>query len=330
MSSVDVMATSRRLSATTGPVAAFLGATALVIAVCVPAFLPPFYVQFLALVLTYATWALSFGLVMGHLGLTSFGHAALFGGGAYAATLVGLHIAPSLALSLLAGAIFGAFIGAVMGVVLGRLNGVAFAIGSLAFGGMIYQIAHGWVDVTGGSDGLVGLALPTLWGIKLGRAGLYWSALAVMVVSVTAMVVGLRSRYGMLLHAVRDNRVRAEASGVPVFLVRCIVLAMSGTMAGAAGAISAYIIGSVAPSAVNWTGSGDVLVMGILGGVRSIAGPIVGAFLFTILEQFLSQTVADYRLLLGLIFMAIVVLLPSGLSALFEPRATGNEEAPDA
>lgn len=330
MSSVDVMATSRRLSATNGPVAAFLGATALVIAVCVPAFLPPFYVQFLALVLTYATWALSFGLVMGHLGLTSFGHAALFGGGAYAAALVGLHIAPSLALSLLAGAIFGAFIGAVMGVVLGRLNGVAFAIGSLAFGGMIYQIAHGWVDVTGGSDGLVGLALPTLWGIKLGRAGLYWSALAVMVVSVTAMVVGLRSRYGMLLHAVRDNRVRAEASGVPVFLVRCIVLALSGMMAGAAGAISAYIIGSVAPSAVNWTGSGDVLVMGILGGVRSIAGPIVGAFLFTILEQFLSQTVADYRLLLGLIFMAIVVLLPSGLSALFEQRATGNEEAPDA
>ena len=162
MSSVDVMATSRRLSATNGPVAAFLGATALVIAVCAPAFLPPFYVQFLALVLTYATWALSFGLVMGHLGLTSFGHAALFGGGAYAAALVGLHIAPSLALSLLAGAIFGAFIGAVMGIVLGRLNGVAFAIGSLAFGGMIYQIAHGWVDVTGGSVSIDGTDLRDL------------------------------------------------------------------------------------------------------------------------------------------------------------------------
>ena len=299
---------------------------ALLAMACAPLVIPPFYTQFLALVLNYGIWALSFGLIMGHLGLTTFGHAAVFGGGAYAAALVGLHFEPSLPWSVLAGAMVGSLIGGSMGLVLGRLSGVAFAIGSLAFGGMVYQIAHGWVEVTGGSDGLVGLPLPTIGGIRLSKPGLYWASLSLTIISVGLMITGLRTRFGMILHAVRDNPIRAEASGIPVFLVRCITLALSGAMAGSAGAMSAYIIGSVSPSSVNWTASGDVLVMGILGGVRSIAGPIAGSIVFTILEQLLSQVLVNYRLVLGLAFIAIVVLLPSGLSTAFHRLTTWGRE----
>ncbi len=277
-----------------------------------PLGLPGFYVHLFALVLAYGTWAMSFGLVMGQLGLTSFGHAALFGGGAYAAAWTALHVSDGLLAGLAAGCLFGAASGAVLGVVLGRLSGVAFAIGSLAFGGMVAQIANSWVAVTGGSDGLVGLPFPRLFGRELDDRALYWTALALAGAAVFGLRTLLRSRPGMVLHAVRDNPLRAASSGIDVLAVRIATLALSGALAGLAGGLSAYIVGSVAPSAVDWSASGTVLVMAVLGGAGSVTGPLLGAAVYTLLEQVLSQAVPNYRLILGLVFIGIVLIAPQG------------------
>ena len=291
--------------------AAILAVTAAAIAV--PLMVPPFTVHLLALVLCYGTWAMSFGLVMGQLGLTSFGHAALFGGGAYAAAWVALNLSNSLLAGLAAGGLFGAVIGATLGLVLGRLSGVAFSIGSLAFGGMVTQVANSWVEVTGGSDGLVGLPFPQVLGHELDDRGLY-AAAAVLAGFTYLLLRGvLRLRPGLLLHAVRDNPLRAASSGIHVHAVRIATLAASGLLAGCAGGVSAFIVGSVAPSSLDWSASGSVLVMAVLGGVGTVIGPLLGAVGYTLFEQILSQILPNYRLVLGLAFIAVVLVAPGGM-----------------
>ena len=292
---------------------AALLAAALLAAAIAPMVLPPFTIHLLALVLCYGTWAMSFGLVMGQLGLTSFGHAALFGGGAYAAAWVGLNLSDNLLAALGAAGLFGAMIGAVLGLVLGRLSGVAFSIGSLAFGGMVTQVANSWAEVTGGSDGLVGLPFPRLLGRDLDDRALYGAAAALALLSYLTLVTVLRRRPGLLLHAVRDNPVRAASSGIHVHAVRVATLAVSGLLAGLAGGISAFIVGSVAPSSLDWSASGSVLVMSVLGGVGTVLGPLLGAAGYTLFEQALSQILPNYRLVLGLAFIAVVLLAPGGM-----------------
>jgi branched-chain amino acid transport system permease protein len=285
----------------------------LVAGAAAPMLLPVFTIHLLALVLCYGTWAMSFGLVMGQLGLTSFGHAALFGGGAYAAAWVALNLSDTLFAGLAAGGVFGAVMGAVLGMVLGRLSGVAFSIGSLAFGGMVTQVANSWAEVTGGSDGLVGLPFPRLLGQDLDDRALYAAAASLAVVTYLALRTTLRRRPGLLLHAVRDNPVRATSSGINVHAVRVATLAASGLLAGVAGGVSAFIVGSVAPSALDWSASGTVLVMAVLGGVGTVAGPLLGAAGYTLFEQALSQVLPNYRLVLGLAFIAVVLLAPNGM-----------------
>ena len=279
-----------------------------------PFVLPQFYVHLLALVFLYGVWAMSFGLVMGQLGLVSFGHAALFGGGAYAAAWVALNVTESVFAGMAAGLLAGLVLGAITGLMLGRLSGVAFAIGTLAFGGMLARLANGWVDVTGGSDGLVGLPFPRAFGQAMDDRALYWLALALAGGVAAGLAALLRRRAGLLLHAVRDNPRRAEASGIPVYAVRCLTLAGAGAVAGLAGGVSAYLVGSVAPSAVDWTASGTVLVMAVLGGPATILGPALGAAAYTLMEQMLSQVLPDYRLVLGAAFILIVLLAPQGVA----------------
>ena len=278
-----------------------------------PSVLPPFTIHLLALVLCYGTWAMSFGLVMGQLGLTSFGHAALFGGGAYAAGWVALNLSDSLLAGVGAAGMFGAALGAVMGAVLGRLSGVAFSIGSLAFGGLVTQVANSWTEVTGGSDGLVGLPFPRLLDHDLDDRALYLAAAALAAAAYLALSAALRRRLGLLLHAVRDNPSRATSSGINVHAVRVATLAVSGLLAGLAGGISAYVVGSVAPSALDWSASGTVLVMAVLGGAATLVGPLLGAVGYTLFEQALSQVLPNYRLVLGLAFIAVVLLVPGGM-----------------
>jgi branched-chain amino acid transport system permease protein len=123
----------------------------------------------------------------------------------------------------------------------------------------------------------------------------------------------LRRRPGLLLHAVRDNPVRAASSGMNVYAIRIATLAASGLLAGLAGGVSASIVGSVAPSAVDWSASGTVLVMAVLGGVGTLVGPLLGAAGYTLFEQALSQVLPNYRLVLGLAFIAVVLVAPGGV-----------------
>ena len=290
-----------------------LVAAVLAAGVAAPLVLQPFSIHLLALLLCYGVWAMSFALVMGQLGLTSFGHAALFGGGAYAAAWVALNASDSLLAGVGAAGLFGAAMGAVMGIVLGRLSGVAFSIGSLAFGGMVTQVANSWSEVTGGSDGLVGLPFPRLLGHDLDDRALYGAAAALATVTYLALRAVLRRRPGLLLHAVRDNPVRATSSGIHVHAVRIATLAASGLLAGLAGGVSAFVVGSVAPSSLDWSASGAVLVMAVLGGVGTLVGPLLGAVGYTLFEQALSQVLPNYRLVLGLAFIAVVLWAPSGV-----------------
>ena len=123
----------------------------------------------------------------------------------------------------------------------------------------------------------------------------------------------MRRWVGLLLHAVRDNPSRATSSGIHVHAVRIATLAVSGLLAGLAGGMSAYLVGSVAPSALDWSASGTVLVMAVLGGAGTLVGPFLGAVGYTLFEQALSQVLPNYRLVLGLAFIAVVLLVPGGM-----------------
>ena len=296
-----------------GAVFLTLLAAVLAAAAVAPLLLPPFTIHLIALALCYGAWAMSFGLVMGQLGLVSFGHAALFGGGAYASAWVALNLSDNLLAGMAAGGLFGAAMGAVLGLVLGRLSGVAFSIGSLAFGGLVTQVANSWADVTGGSDGLVGLPFPRLLGHELDDRALYAAAAALAAATYLLLRGMLRRRPGLLLHAVRDNPVRAASSGINVHGIRIATLTGSGLLAGLAGGVSAFIVGSVAPSALDWSASGAVLVMAVLGGVGTLVGPLLGAIGYTLFEQALSQVLPNYRLVMGLAFIAVVLLTPGGM-----------------
>jgi branched-chain amino acid transport system permease protein len=305
----------RSNSPMSGRLSWFLGAMIAAAGVVAPLMAPPFTIHLLALVLCYGAWAMSFGLVMGQLGQTSFGHAALFGGGAYAAAWVALNLSDSLLAAIGAAGLFGMGMGMLLGIVLGRLSGVAFAIASLAFGGMVTQVANGWAEVTGGSDGLVGLPFPRLFGQNLDDRALYAVAAILAAATYVAITMVLRHRPGLLLHAVRDNPVRAASSGINVHAVRIVTLTASGLLAGLAGGVSAFIVGSVAPSSLDWSASGTVLVMAVLGGVGTVAGPLLGAVGYTLFEQALSQVLPNYRLAMGMAFIVVVLLAPGGMRA---------------
>ncbi|MBI2527791.1 MAG: branched-chain amino acid ABC transporter permease [Candidatus Rokubacteria bacterium] len=281
-----------------------------------PAVLPGFLVTSLTEVLILGLFAMSLDLLVGYTGLDSFGHAAVYGLGAYTASLLLLRAEVSLPTAVLGGALLTAVLALPMGWLCTRTTGVSFAMLTLAFAQLLYAVAYKWQSVTGGSDGLAGVSrTPGPFGLTwfTSRPGYYYFVAGCLAGAYVLCRAFVASPVGTTLLAIRENERKASALGYNPRAYKIAVFVIAAFFGGLAGALYAPFAGFASPDLFFWILSGQVLVMVIVGGSGSLLGPIAGAAVFLLLEHHLSGLTDSWALILGLIFIVFVVFVPEGL-----------------
>src|ERR1700726_1936521 len=263
----------------------------------------------------FVIFAASLHFLMSVGGLASFGHAAYFGLGAYGVAFLAKLAGLPMILSLLLGPLLGLAGAAVFGFFAVQLSGVYFAMLTLAFAQIVWSIAFQWVAVTGGDNGILGV-WPESWAAA--PAHFYWLSLGVAALAVGALRVIVFSPFGFALRATRDSPLRGEAVGIDGKRVQWTAFVIAGTFAGIAGALFAYLKGSVFPDSLGISLSVDALVMVLLGGVETVSGAIVGAIVYKALNIWLVSQPDLSKLVLGGFIVLIVVAFPKGIVGILE------------
>ena len=268
-----------------------------------------FGMEILAEIAVLALLAMSLDLLAGYTGLVSLGHAALFGCGAYSfAVFTALWGWPA-SLSMAAATLLTGLVSLLVGAVVTRVQGIFFIMITLAIGEMGYELVFK-TRALGGDDGLAGIPRLDLSaiGVDLNDPGSFALAL-ILAVAVIYLLLRrlLASPYGAILTGLHDNAGRMRALGLPVQSYQTSIFAFAGALAGFAGTLSAQHTMFISPQLLHWTTSGEVLVMGILGGLGTLVGPIIGAALITLLRHELSDLTDYWGLWLGL-FLILVVM----------------------
>ena len=265
----------------------------LVILLFLPLILSPFHLVLLTEMLLMGIFALSFNLLFGYAGLLSFGHAAYFATGAYVCAYLIKSSIPFL-LAVSAGVIAALAVAAALGFFSVRLDEIYFAMLTLAFGMMVYTIIFQWREVTGGSDGISGvlaadLGIPVLAVNIQEFTNYYFFCVFVFVVTTYLFWRIVNSPFGELLQASRENADRLIFTGVALRRLRWIAFTIAGGLAGLAGALWAPFQRVANPEIAHWTFSAMPVLITILGGARSFAGPLAGAAVFLALEHFIQS-----------------------------------------
>jgi branched-chain amino acid transport system permease protein len=280
------------------------------------------YTALASRVLIFGLAAMGLNFLLGFTGVMSFGHAAYFGLGCYGAGLTLRYLANSTPLAVLIGILTGTIGGALFGALIVRRRGVYFAMLTIAFGQICYYIAYSWNDFTGGYDGLRGFQRQPIGPFDIQNNGttFYYFVLVVFAVAVGLMALLLRSPFGRTLIAVRENQRRALFLGIPVerhiwlsFTVSCFFTAI-------AGALYALLNNFSDPSALNYVMSGDIVIMAVMGGMRSFWGPLIGAAMFVVLQDTISSMTVNWMSCIGLIFVVVVLFFPRGILGFIRRR----------
>ena len=271
-------------------------------------------------ILVAALFTASLQWVTGRAGMTSFGHAAYFGIGAYATALATVHGYPFII--ALAVAPVAAALGALaFGAVCARMSGIYLAMLTLAFAQILWSVALQWDTVTGGSNGITGIWPPD-W---LGERTRYYLLVAVVSsIALAVLALSAFTPFGYALRASRDSPLRAAASGIDVRARRIKALAIAGAFAGLAGSLLAFSKGGVTPDALSIPRSVDALVMMLLGGQGALFGPLLGAAVFTWLQDALARTTEYWRAAVGVAILLIVSVFPHGIGGLFTAWRPGR------
>jgi branched-chain amino acid transport system permease protein len=270
-------------------------------------------------VLVLGLAAMSVNFLLGFTGVLSFGHAAYFGLGAYGAGLTLKFVAASTPLSLLGGTALGGIAGAVLGSLIVRRRGVYFAMVTIAFGQVFYYIAFQWSSLTGGDDGLRGFSRQPLdfgWisvDILSSANKFYYFVLFCFALVVGLMGFILRSPFGRTLIAIRENERRARFLGIPVERHIWIAFSLSCFFIGFAGALYALTNNFADPRGLHYSQSGDFVMMAVMGGMRTFWGPLLGATVFVVLQDYLSSATVNWMSFVGALFVAVVLFFPRGL-----------------
>lgn len=293
-----------------GPTAVTLGFCLLVVLAVLPMVASGFVVTLATDMLIFSLFAASLHFIMGPGGMVSFGHAAYFGLGAYGAALVVKYLGAGMIPGLIAAPVAAALGALLFGWFCVRLSGVYLAMLTLAAAQIVWSIAFQWRDVTGGDDGMLGI-WPSRWASE-GHA-YYYLTLALCAGGIYAIRRMVYAPFGYALRAVRDSSIRSAAIGIDQHRQQWFAFVIAGIFAGLAGGLYVFSKGSVFPDFLAIPRSIDGLIMVLLGGVQALAGPILGATVFTLLEDQISRF--DYwRLILGLVILTIVTLAPDGLA----------------
>jgi branched-chain amino acid transport system permease protein len=260
-------------------------------------------------IVLFALFAASLGLLMGSGGMASFGHAAYFGAGAYAAAVLAKTGLPFL-LAVPAGAVFAAALAAGFGWLCVRLSGVSLAMLTLALAQIAWAVAFQWDAVTGGSNGIVGVWPPS-W--LASKRAYYGFAVGIAVLAILAVWSLAHSPFGYALRAARDSNLRAEAIGIDTRRIQWAAFTLAGAFAGLAGALFVFSKGSLSPDSLSIPRSMDGLVMVLLGGVQTLIGPVVGAAVFIGLQDWIVRATTYWQAILGLTVIAITIVFPLGI-----------------
>jgi len=304
--------TARGQARVTTPDARFLGIVGAALGACAlaPLFVDEYSLVLLTDIVIFAVFAASLHFLMGPGGMASFGHAAFFGLGAYAAALLVKDAGWTMVAALVAAPLVAAVGGLVVGWFSVRLAGVYLAMLTLAFAQIAWSVAFQWDDVTGGSNGLVGVR-PAEW--AAGKTPYFLLTLAAGAVGLAALWVVTYSPFGFALRAGRDASARAEALGIDVRRVQWLAFPVAGAVAGLAGALFVFSKGSLSPEVMAIARSVDGLVMVLLGGVQTLLGPAVGAIVFTTLQDEVLRHTEYWRMVLGTVVLVIVLAFPAGI-----------------
>jgi len=271
----------------------------------------PYTIVLVIDLMTAALFAASLHVLMGPGGLHSFGHAAYFGLGAYGAAILVRSAHLPMEAALAGGPVIAALGAVVFGWFCVRLSGVYLAMLTLAFAQIVWSVVYQWDDFTGGSNGLTGI-WPADW--LADKQAYFYLTLVAVTGAVLAMRRMLFSPFGYALRAGRDAPSRAEASGIDVKKVQWLAFVIAAAFAGLAGALFAFSKGSISPDSLGIGRSIDGLVMVLLGGVQTLAGPLVGAVTFTWLQDSVARSTDYWRALLGAIMLLLVLVFPQGIA----------------
>jgi branched-chain amino acid transport system permease protein len=264
-------------------------------------------------VIVFALYAVTFNLLFGFGGMLPFGHAAFFGLGAYSLAVLVKKAAWHPLLALCAAPLASAVAAAFVAVFCVRLTGIYLGMLSFSFQMLLYTVIFKWYSLTGGDDGLSGIALRGASPLQL-----YYLSLALVAASLTFLWLLVRSPFGKALQAAKSNPMKSLAIGVNVPFHRGVAFVVAGAFAGLAGGLFVLANESVFPGWLNWTASAVPIVMTVLGGMHSFVGPVIGAAVYVVLQTVLTGYTEYWALILGVLVIAIVMLMPEGIAGFFD------------
>jgi branched-chain amino acid transport system permease protein len=272
------------------------------------------YPVFMMKALCYAIFACAFNLLLGFTGLLSFGHAAFIGAAAYGTGWLVRSAGLTPEIGIVAGVLTAALLGLLIGFIAIRRQGIYFAMITLAMAQMVYFVCL-QVPFTGGEDGLQGVPRGKLFGLLPldSDLAMYYFVLAVFVAVFLLIVRIVHSPYGQVLKAIRENESRAISLGYDVDTYKLIAFVLSTSIAGLAGALKTLVLGFATLSDVHWSLSGEVVLMTLLGGLGTFAGPVLGAFTIVGLQDFLADRVGSWvTVIIGATFVVCVLAFRRG------------------
>ncbi len=298
--------------------AARLAAIVLVLAlfVALPEFVRPYYVGLATRMLIFALFAMSLDLLLGYAGLASLGHAAYFGVGAYAVSLLILHWGFSSAVAFPAALVAATAAGALFAPLALRARGSYFLMITFALSQVVWSVAFGWRSLTNGDDGMPGVPRPNFgWSLESTNS-FYYFALGLTALATLALVAIVRSPFGRALRGIRESESRMQALGYDVWRYQFAAFVLAAAFAGLAGALYAYFNRFVGPEYLYVIQSAEALIMVILGGAGTLLGPALGAGIIVFLEDFVSSMTEHWVLVLGVIYVLVTLFAPRGLIGL--------------
>ena len=304
-------------------------AAALLVLVAGPPLVPSFILSLCTQALIYAIVAMSLDLILGYTGLSSLGHAAYLGLGAYAVGILTTRHGATFWPTLVVGVLLAAGVAAIFGLVALRATSVYFLMITLALGMVTWGLAHRWVSLTQGDNGIASVPRPVLGlGLSVVKAvPFYYLALIGFVLAFAFLRLVVRSPFGQTLIGIRESESRMRTLGYHVWLHKYIGFVIAGAVGGFGGVLWAYYQGFVSPGDLELATSVEILLMVALGGRGTLAGPALGAILIVLLKNLVSVYTHRWLLILGAVYIGTIVYAPEGILGAVRQWRTKGEKA---
>jgi len=277
-----------------------------------------FVVYLASRVMILSIFALGYNLLFGRTGLLSFGHAAFYAAGAYGLGLFALHVSPNPLIGILVGVACACLLAAVIGFFCVRQTEIYFAMLTLAFGMMVFSLIWNMRSVTGGDDGLVGIMRAPLslgiFSIPIIKPRYYYFLVLFFLVLSVFLIFRIRnSPFGLVLAGIRENDRRVEFAGVSLKNYRLGAFVISGTFAGLAGTLGTLLESNTSPFSAHWSHSAEPVLVSLIGGIQTFAGPLVGSVVFIVLREIIERFTHNWMLWFGLILLVIIMGFRGGI-----------------